>query len=45
MDKYKILHILERNEIQNQMIRAVDIHRKGLELVLAKTTRELLHDI
>ncbi|KAH0945327.1 hypothetical protein HN011_000268 [Eciton burchellii] len=31
MDKYKILHILERNEIQNQMIRAVDIHRKGLE--------------
>jgi len=38
MDKYKILHILEKNEIQNQMIRAVDIHRKGLELVSAKTT-------
>ncbi|XP_011348472.2 uncharacterized protein LOC105285738 isoform X1 [Ooceraea biroi] len=31
MDKYKRLHFVKRNEMQNEMVRAVDIHRKAME--------------
>jgi hypothetical protein len=33
MDKYKELHIIKRNEIHNEIVSAVDIHRKAIELV------------
>ncbi|XP_026828793.1 uncharacterized protein LOC105285740 isoform X2 [Ooceraea biroi] len=31
MDKYKVLHIAKRKEIQNKIVSAVDIHRKAAE--------------
>ncbi|KAH0945347.1 hypothetical protein HN011_004120 [Eciton burchellii] len=31
MDKYKELHIIKRNEIHNEIVSAVDIHRKAIE--------------
>jgi len=34
MDKYEILHIAKQKDIQNEIIRAVNIHRKAIELVL-----------
>jgi len=35
MDKYKELHIIKRNEIHNEIVSAVDIHRKAIKLVFA----------
>jgi len=34
MDMYKILDIAKRKDIQNEIVRAVNIHRKAIELVL-----------
>lgn len=45
MDKYKILHVVERNEIENKMVKAVDIHRKAVELVSTKTMTKLFHNV
>jgi len=34
MYKYEVLHIAKRKDIQNEIVRAVNVHRKAIELVL-----------